>query len=148
MPTDPDHTTPVVQIVSWLHSDSRLLIGAGVIAGHSAQQAGLPEAAQEHLATATREACGELLSLAGTNPKSAPEVHVTASRYPDRIEIAVQLSVASAQVQGSSHSQGHDGKHADKLLKDGLVDEVQRETRDGRPSIILIKYCRPVKSKT
>ena len=146
MPTDSEHTTPVVQIVSWLHNDSRLLIGAGVIAGHSAQQAGLPEEAQEHLATATKEACGELLSLAGSDPKSPAEVHVTASRFADRIEITIQLSIAPAHA--GHHPDGRDGKHGDKLMKEGLVDEVQRGTRDGRPSIVLIKYCRPVKSKT
>jgi hypothetical protein len=148
MPTDSDHTAPVVQIVGWLHNDPRLLIGAGVIAGHSAQQAGLPETAQEHLAAATTGACGEVLALAGPNPKSSPEVHVTASRFADRIEIAIQLSVAAAGAKAGAHLDGRDGKHTDKLLKDGLVDEVQRETRDGRPCIVLIKYCRTVKSKT
>jgi anti-sigma regulatory factor (Ser/Thr protein kinase) len=160
MPTDHDasrgrkseagHTSPVVQIVSTLHNDPRLLTGAGVIAGHSAQQAGLSERAQKQLAAATTEACDELLALARPDPTSPPEVNLTASRFPDRVEITVELSVAPANAKAgprSTRATVRGGRHTDKLLDDRLVDQVQRETRDGRPCIVLVKYSGSVKSK-
>jgi anti-sigma regulatory factor (Ser/Thr protein kinase) len=162
MPTDSDHAAsgsqgsqagrmaPSVQIVIALHNDPRLLIGAGVIAGHAAQHAGLTEPAQEHLATATTEACGEMFALARPDQKSPPVVNVTASRFPDRVEITVELSIGPTSPKASSRSKkatARGGKQSGKLLDERLVDQVQRETRDGRPSIVLVKYCRPVKSK-
>ncbi|HEX4002202.1 MAG TPA: hypothetical protein VHX36_06100 [Candidatus Acidoferrales bacterium] len=160
MPTDPDRSAPqggqsdaghaalAVQIVSTLHNDPRLLIGAGVIAGHSAQQAGLSETAQDHLAAATTQACLEVFALAGADPKSPAELNMKASRFPDRIEIAIALSAVPAKPEAhSQRTQERGGKHPGKLLDEGLVDRVQRETRDGRPTIVLVKYCRPVKSK-
>jgi len=138
----PGHSVPSVQIVSNLHNDPRLLIGAEVIAGHAGREAGLAETAQEHLVRATRAACDEILALADADIQSPPEVNFVASRFPDRIEITVELSIAP-------HKRGdaRDGKHNRKLLDDGLVDQVLRETREGRPAIVLTKYCRPVKSK-
>lgn len=148
MPTDSDHaapgdpahtgyTVPSVQIVGTLHDDPRLLIGASVIAWHAAQEAGLTGQIQEHLATATKEACVEIFGLAQPDPKSPPEVAVTASRFPDRVEIAVELSIAPAGAE----------RQGGKRLNEGLVDRVDRETHDGRPSIVLVKYYRPVKHK-
>jgi len=162
MPTDPDHTAPgderaaagytvpAVQIVSVLEDDPRLLIGAAAIAWHTAQEAGLAEQAQEHLATATKEACGEVFALAHPDPKAPPVVTVTASRFPDRVEISVQLSAAVADGTVDSHSKkdaAPGGKHEGKRVEDGLVDHIQRETHDGRPSIVLVKYYRAVKHK-
>jgi hypothetical protein len=162
MPTDSDHAAsgsqgsqagrmvPPVQIVIALHNDPRLLIGAGVIAGHSAQHAGLTERAQEDLATATTEACGEVFGLARPDPKLPPVVNVTASRFPDRVEVTVKLSSAPTSAKAGSRSKkatARGGKQSGKLLDEGLVDQVQRDTHDGRPSIVLVKYCRPVKSK-
>ena len=160
MPTDPDHanpanrtpedghTTPIVRIVSTLHDDSRLVTGAGVIAFHAAQQAGLGEPAQEHLSAATIQACDEVFAATHADAKSPAELHLTASRFADRIEIAIESS------HGAEHSGGHakrthgrDGEHSSKPLDEGLVDRVERETRDGRPAIVLVKYYRPVKSK-
>jgi hypothetical protein len=149
MPTDSDrafpedqgrtgYTAPSVQIVSTLHDDPRLLTGASIIAWHAAHEAGLTEQIQEHLATATKEACVEIFALAQPDPKSPPEVTVTASRFPDRVQVTVESSVALA-------SAGE--KPGVKLLDEGLVDHVQRETHDGRPSIVLVKYYRSVKSK-
>jgi hypothetical protein len=135
------HSVPAVRIVSNLHNDARLLIGAEAIAGHTGREAGLAETAQEHLATATKAACDEIFSLADADAKSPPEVNLTASRFPDRIEITLELSIAP-----ENRGVGRDGKYSHKLLEDGLVDQVQRETRDGRPAIVLTKYCRPVKS--
>jgi anti-sigma regulatory factor (Ser/Thr protein kinase) len=141
---------PAVQIVSVLHNDPRLLIGAATIAGHAAHEAGFDEAAQEHLGTATKEACGEVFAFASPNSKPAPLVNLTASRFPDRIEILVELSMAPAKAKAGARSKkaaGRDGKRTGRGLDEGLVDQVQRETRDGRPAIVLTKYCRPVKFK-
>jgi hypothetical protein len=160
MPTDSDHaapgdrrpedghTMPVVKIVSSLHNDARLVAGAGVIAFHTAQQAGLAEAAQEHLSSATTQACEEVFALANADPKSLAELNLTASRFSDRIEIAIELSDAPAQAHThSKNAHEHDGRHGGKVLDEGLVDRVERETRNGRPAIVLVKYYRPVKSK-
>lgn len=157
MPTDSDHassgagyTVPAVQIISTLHDDSRLLIGAGTIAGHSAHEAGLTEQVQEHLATATKEACGEIFALAQPDPESPPVVTITASRFPDRVQITVELSIAATNNEagpGSKKAADRNEKQGGKRLNEGLVDHVQRETHDGRPSIVLVKYFRPVKSK-
>lgn len=145
----PDHTVPAVQIVRIFHDDPRLLIGVGAVASHTAQQADLSELVQEQLATAAVEACGEIFALAHPNHEPPPVVTLTASRFPDRIEIAVASSMILKSAEAGFHAKKagtHDGTHAGKRL-DGLVDEVQRETRDGRPSIVLVKYCRAVKSK-
>jgi anti-sigma regulatory factor (Ser/Thr protein kinase) len=162
MPTDSDqlfpgdqpaqagYTVPSVQVVSTLHDDPRLLIGAGAIAGHTAHEAGLTEEVQEHLAIATQEACGEVFALAPADRKLPSEVTVTASRFPDRLQITVELSASVTGTEVSSASKkaaAGDGKHGGKLLDERLVDHVQRETRDGRPSIVLVKYYRPVKHK-
>jgi anti-sigma regulatory factor (Ser/Thr protein kinase) len=162
MPTDSDHAAPAgpraqvsraapaVRIVSTLHNDPRLLIGAAIIAGHTAQQAGFPEQAQEDLAAATTEACSEVFGLVRSGPKSPPVVNLTAARFPDRVEITVELSTAPAKPKASSRSKktaSGGTKRLGNLLDGRLVDHVQRETRDGRPSIMLVKYCRPVKSK-
>jgi anti-sigma regulatory factor (Ser/Thr protein kinase) len=162
MPTDSDHAVPgderaaagyrvpSVQIVSTLEDDPRLLIGAAAIAGHAAQEAGLAEQIQEHLATATKEACVEVFALAQPDPKSPPMVTVTASRFPDRVQITVELSIGVTGTEGSSASKkatAGDGKQSGKLLDERLVDHVERETRDGRPCIVLVKYYRPVKHK-
>ncbi len=161
MPTDSDHTAsgdqraeigytvPAVQIVSTLDDDPRLLIGAGTIAGHAAQEAGLTERAQEHLITATTEACDEVFALAHPDPQSPPALTLTASRFPDRVEIAVELTTAPTDGKAGSTAKkatARDG-HGGKPVEDGLVDHVRRETHDGRPSIVLVKYYRPVKSK-
>jgi hypothetical protein len=149
MPTDSDHavpgdepahaghTVPSMQVVSTLHDDPRLLIGAGAIAGHTAHEAGMTEQVQEHLAIATQEACGEVFALAQPDPKSPPVVTVTASRFSDRVQITVESSIAGANAE----------KRGGKWLNERLVDDVRRETRDGRPSIVLVKYYRPVKHK-
>jgi anti-sigma regulatory factor (Ser/Thr protein kinase) len=149
-PANTGHTVPSVQVVSVLHDDPRLLIGAGTIAGHTAHEAGLTEEVQEHLVIATQEACGEVFAHAAPNPKLPPEVTVTASRFPDRLQITVELSIGMPSMQVNSaleKARGGDGKHSGKLVNEGLVDHVQRETRDGRPSIVLVKYYRPVKHK-
>ncbi len=162
MPTDSDravpgdqpahagYTVPSVQVVSTLHDDPRLLTGAGAIASHTAHEAGLTEQVQEHLAIATQEACGEVFALVHSDPKLPPEVTVTASRFPDRMQVTVELSVGvtSAEVNSASKkAAAGDGKQGGNLLDERLVDHVQRETRDGRPSIVLVKYYRPVKHK-
>jgi len=142
----PGHTVPAVQIVSLLDDDPRLLIGAGAIASHTAQEAGLSETAQEHLVTATKEGCAEIFALAHPDPQSPASATLTASRFPDRIEIAIELSVDSATAH-SRKAAPADGKPSHKQVDERLVDQVHRETRDGRPSVVLVKYCRPVKSK-
>lgn len=161
MPTDSDrafpgdqpahagYTVPSVQVVSTLHDDPRLLIGAGAIAGHTAHEAGLTEQVQEHLAIATQEACGEVFALAPADPKLPSEVTVTASRFPDRLQITVELSVGvtGTESAASKKASAGDGKQGGRLLDERLVDHVQRETRNGRPSIVLVKYYRPVKHK-
>jgi len=144
--SQPGHAARPVQIVSILHNDPRLLIGVAVVAGHTAQQAGLTERAQQDFATAATEACAELFALAHPDPKSPPVVILTASRFPDRVEIAVELPVAAANAKAGSRSRkaaAGSGKQSGKLLDEGLVDQVQRETHDGRPSILLVKYFRP-----
>lgn len=161
MATDSDHAAsagpkaqvsrmgPAVQIVGTLHNDPRLLTGAGAIAGHAAQHAGLPERMQEDLATATTRACGEIFGLVRPDPKSPLVVNLTASRFPDRVEITVELSAAPAKTKAGSRPRKatvRGTKQSGKLFDGGLVDHVERETRDGRPSILLVKYCRPVKS--
>jgi len=159
MPTDSDHanpgnrrpedghTVPLVTIASTLHNDERLVAGAGVIAFHAAQQAGLGEPAQEHLSAATIQACGEIFAATHADSKSPAEVNLTASRFADRIEIAIELSHGAEHSSGHSRTtHEHDGSHG-KKLDEGLVDRVERETRDGRPAIVLVKYYRPVKSK-
>jgi hypothetical protein len=149
MPTDSDHAVPgderaaagdrvpSVQIVSTLEDDPRLLIGAAAIAGYAAQEAGLAAQIQEHLATATKEACVEVFALAQPDPKSPPMVTVTASRFPDRVQITVELSIAAANA----------AKQDGRRLNEGLVDHIQREMHEGRPAIVLVKYYRPVKHK-
>ena len=158
MPTDSDHpspgnrrpedghTMPVVRIVSTLHNDPRLVAGAGIIAFHAAQQAGLAEPAQEHLSAATVQACDEVFASSHADATSPAEVNLTASRFGDRIEIAIMLSTSAEQSGGDSKGpHEHDGKHSNKPLDEKLVDRVERETRDGRPTIVLVKYFRPVK---
>ena len=162
MPTDSDHavpgdqgahtgyTVPSVQIVSTLDDDPRLLIGAGAIAAHAAREAGLIEQVQQHLATATKEACGEVFALAHPAPKLPRELTVTASRFPDRVQITVELSIAATNAEAPSDSTKAapgDGKRGRKLVEGGLVDHVEWETHDGRPAMVLVKYYRPVKSK-
>jgi len=162
MPTDSDYafpgdqpahagyTVPSVQVISTLHDDPRLLIGAGAIAGHTGHEAGLTEQTQEHLALATQEACGEVFALALPDPTLPPEVTVTASRFPDRLQITVELSVGAASTEvsfASKNAGAGDGKQGGKLLDERLVDHVQRETRNGRPSIVLVKYYQPIKHK-
>jgi len=143
---EPGHTVPAVQIVSLLDDDPRLLIGAGAIASHTAQEAGLSQTAQEYLVTATKEACAEIFALAPPDLESPASATLTASRFPDRIEIAIELSVDSANAH-SRKAVPADGKHGNKQVDDRLVDQVHREMRDGRPSVVLVKYYRPVKSK-
>ncbi len=149
-PAHAGYTVPSVQVVGTLHDDPRLLIGAGAIAGHTAHEAGLTEQVQEHLAIATQEACGEVFALAPADPKLPSEVIVTASRFPDRLQITVELSVG---VTSSSLPPRFPSpapvffEAALTSVLERLVDHVQRETRDGRPSIVLVKYYRPVKHK-
>lgn len=160
MPTDFDHAhpgkprpeeghrVPLVTIASTLHDDPRLVAGAGVIAFHAAEQAGLTEPAQEHLSAATMQACGEVFGAAQADAKPAAEVNVTASRFTDRIEIAVVLSHGEAHPgEHSKRTHVHDGERSRKPLDEGLVDRVERATHDGRPAIVLVKYFHPAKSK-
>jgi anti-sigma regulatory factor (Ser/Thr protein kinase) len=162
MPTDSDHAVPgdqpanagygvpSVQVISTLHDDPRLLIGAGAIAGHTAHEAGLAEQVQEHLAIATREACSEVFALAHPDEKQPPEVTVTASRFSDRLQVTVELSVGVASTEVNSapkKASTGDGKQGGKRLDERLLDQVRRETHDGRPSIVLVKYYRAVKHK-
>jgi len=144
-PAHAGYTVPSVLVVGTLHDDPRLLIGAGAIAGHTAYEAGLTEQVQEHLAIATQEACGEVFALAHPDPKLPPEITVTASRFPDRVQIRVELSIAAASAEAGSQNTA--GKQGGKLLNEGLVDHVQRETHQGRPAIVLVKYYRPAKHK-
>ncbi|HUA01569.1 MAG TPA: hypothetical protein VMB02_14635 [Candidatus Aquilonibacter sp.] len=140
------HLPQAVQVISTLHNDPRLLVGAGTVASHAAEQAGFSEQAQQDLGTATTEACDEVFGMAEADSGVAPAVSLTATRFLDRVEIRVELSTSGAK-HGSKRMHGHDGRPGHERLEDGLVDHVQRETHEGRPSIMLVKYARTTKSK-
>jgi anti-sigma regulatory factor (Ser/Thr protein kinase) len=141
---------PTIRIQCTLHNDLRLIVGASAIAAHVAQHGGLSERAQEDLATAAIEACREVFRL---RPKrdSLLTGQLTASSFPDRVEVSVESSAARGRVgpapRGKRPTKGAAAAKKGKAFAGALVDDVRRETREGRACITLVKYCGAVKSR-
>jgi anti-sigma regulatory factor (Ser/Thr protein kinase) len=142
-------SAPTIRIQCTLHNDPRLIVGASAIAAHVAQHGGLSERAQEDLAAAAIEACREVFRL---RPKrdSLLTGQLTASSFPDRVEVSVESSAARGRVgpapRAKRPTKGAAAKKG-KAFASTLVDDVRWETREGRARITLVKYCGAVKSR-
>ncbi|MGA3294722.1 MAG: hypothetical protein ABSE45_12165 [Candidatus Acidiferrales bacterium] len=141
---------PTARIACTLTNDPRLIVGASAIPAHVARQAGLSEKMQEDLASAAVEACRETFGLGRASRNSPSAAQLTAASFPDRVEVTIELSVAPRPRASKARAKPvakNASKKDRKPLESALVDHVQRETRDGRPCIRLVKYGGAAKSR-
>ena len=133
MSTDPSCGAENARIASTLHNDRRLLAGVSAIVAHAARRAGLPEQAQAEFAAAAAEACREAFLSCESDGGSSCAIQLVVADLSDRIEVTIE-------------SWARAGEEVAKRVKGEGVDRVDRETRDGRTRMTLVKYHDAAKS--
>jgi anti-sigma regulatory factor (Ser/Thr protein kinase) len=117
-----------------LDNDPRLIVSIGAVLAHSARRAGLPESAQEEIATAAVEASREMLISANGNGSSASTIRLVVEEFSDRVEVTIE-SPAGARPEGIR-----------KRLEGKFTDSLRYDERDGRVRLTLLKSCGAAKS--
>lgn len=127
-----------------LDADDRLAAAVGGAARYLADSAGMENDAVSQLRSSVVAACrGAFEDL----PADAPRLHVTLTRYADRIEVALCRRGGALPAVGLDAIAGFAepcaGGSAALGIFDG-VDRVQYETHDGEAITRLTKYIREV----
>lgn len=127
-----------------LANDARLIAGSAAVVVHIARRAGFPERAQGDLATAAIGACCEIFLSARALGHTAPVVRLSASHFPDRVEVTFEVLKGErpARLEPAS-SQKAAAKLAENLRKsfEGIpVDRVECAAPEGRPVVTLTQF--------
>jgi hypothetical protein len=117
-----------------LDNDPRLLACVESVVAHAALRAGLPEDAQQLLATAAFGASREMVGSANGSAGAAAPTRLIVDEFSDRLEITID-SPASANTDRFC-----------KQLEANAGDRVRCESRDGRIRVTLLKPCGVEKS--
>lgn len=140
----------LIQIECKFDSDSRLIAGASMIVGHVASRAGLDERSVSELTVATVNVCEEMARRGPQALGSRNQIHLSATEFPDRVEITADLLTDSAKLSGARSSSGTQGDLELKirqLLKGAGVDGADVGQRGGLPHVTLVKKCGTAKRK-
>ena len=117
-----------------LDNDPRLLACVETVVAHAAQRAGLPEDAQQLLATAAFGASREMVGSSNGSAPAATPTRLTVDEFSDRLEITIDSSTPANTDRFC------------KQLEATAGDRVQCESRDGRIRVTLLKPCGVAKS--
>jgi hypothetical protein len=123
-----------------LDADVRLAAAVGGAARYLADSAGMETDAISHLQSSVVAACREAFEDLTEN---APHLHVTLTRYADRIEVALCHRGDALPAVGLDRIAGFAGRVAGGGATPGIfegVDRVQYETHGGEAVTRLTKY--------
>jgi anti-sigma regulatory factor (Ser/Thr protein kinase) len=151
MRTDPDPMAPNARIECTLHNDPRLIAGVAAMVAHVARRAGLSERAGEDVSTAAAEACREAFLRCNRQGAPSSPIKLAIADFSDRVEVTIESSGGALPAAGPpalrKGAAAKAGKKIGKPLGGDLVDRVERETRDGRSRVTLVKYCHAAKHR-
>jgi anti-sigma regulatory factor (Ser/Thr protein kinase) len=151
MHTEPDPMAPNARIQCTLQNDPRLIAGVAAVVAHVARRAGLSGRAEEDVSTAAAEACREAFLLCNRPGAPSSSIQLAIADLSDRVEVTIESSGGALPAAGPpaplKGAAAKAGKGIGKPLGGDLVERVERETRDGRTRVTLVKYCDAAKSR-
>ncbi len=126
-------------------NDARLIAGSAAVVAHIARRAGFHERVQGDLATAAISACCEIFLSARALGHSAPIVRLSASHFPDRVEVFLEILKGGRRAprRGAGLLQKAASQLTENIRKsfEGIpVDRVECDAPDGRPVVTLTKF--------
>ena len=117
---------------------------------HVARRAGLSERAQASISAAAAEACRETFLLLDKQAGAPSSIKLVAADFADRVEVTIESSARALPAVGPhtprESAATRAGEGIGKPLGGNLMDRVERETRNGRSRVTLVKYCNAAKS--
>jgi hypothetical protein len=125
-----------------LDADARLAAAVGGAARYLADSAGMETDASLQLQSSVVAACREAFEDLTAD---APQLHVTLTRFADRIEVELSHRGDDLPAVGLDAIAGFAGRAAGGSALHGIfggVDRVQYETHDGEAITRLTKYIR------
>lgn len=144
------HPEGLIQIECKFDNDPRLIAGASMIVAHVARRAGLEERSVSELAAAALKVCIEMARPVQQGLRSHAELHLSATEFPDRIEITADLLPDTTNSTGSKPSSGTSHNLEAKIrqqLRGAEVDGVNVSLGGGLPHVTLVKNCGTTKRK-
>lgn len=127
MKSNPDQRSRNARLECTLHNDPRLIAGVAALVAHVARRAGFSERAENDFSTAAVEACQKTFLQLASQAGPPGSIALAVADFSDRVEITIESSAKALSLERS------------------LVDRVERETRDGRSRVTLVKYCNSAK---
>lgn len=144
------HPEGMAHITCKFDQDPRLIAGAATIVAHVARHAGLAEAAATEISAAAADACGALANASQGQGNPRPSILLTASEFPDRIEVTAE---AVAEAQGGRHAKATAGRLDDftrairQRLQGACIDGLNVDVRDGGAKVTLVKSSSSTKRR-
>lgn len=137
-------TDGMAQIVCKFDGDPRLIAGASMVVAHVARRAGLEEPALGELAAAAANVCEAMARTVQLAPDSRARLQLTATEFPDRLEISADVLPDSAAASSSNPSSDYRNDFVSQIgqgLKGSALDDLKVELRSGMPHVTFVKNC-------